>query len=120
MYKYILVGIGGFIGVCLRYSATQIKICNKPFVNTLIINFLGCILIGMIDSMLLEEKYNLLLKTGLCGGFTTFSTFSLETFNMIQSNKLKLGALYILSSLTLCVFGVYIGKTLVKLLTNDQ
>ena len=52
------------------------------------------------------------MKTGICGGFTTFSTFSLETFNLLAGDKKLLGVSYAAGSLVLCVAGVWLGKSI--------
>ena len=56
----------------------------------------------------------LFLKTGLCGGFTTFSTFSLETLGLLERGEYAMGGAYALGSLAACVLGVVAGKMLVR------
>lgn len=85
-------------------------------INTLIVNVVGAVLIGIIivyakESGMSEEKL-LFLKMGLCGGLTTFSTFSVETFGFIESGNIMMGIAYIILTVALCVFGVYIGMKL--------
>ena len=62
----------------------------------------------------------LFLKTGLCGGFTTFSTFSLETLSLLERGKYAIGSAYALSSLVVCVLGVMAGKLFVKTLLQTH
>lgn len=59
---------------------------------------------------------SLFLRTGLCGGFTTFSTFSLETLTLLQEKKYLAGGVYALLSLAACVLGVWLGQLLVRTL----
>ena len=86
MLNCLAVGVGGFVGSVLRYLVSMIpldKTGSFP-VNTLLINVLGAFAIGAITALGaktagLYPRLTLLLKTGICGGFTTFSTFALET-----------------------------------------
>ena len=90
MIQCFMVALGGGIGAIFRYLLTKIQL---PFettfpIITLFTNFAGAFLIGIIVSATakyaLSEKTVLFLKTGLCGGFTTFSTFSLESITLIE------------------------------------
>lgn len=115
----LAVGAGGFIGSVFRYLIGLIPFLNKweiPF-HTLIINAIGAIVIGMAvryaDSCdTANTAAVLFLKVGLCGGFTTFSTFSLESLELLQNGKWLLFGLYAALSLTLCIAGVWAGKSL--------
>ncbi|NCC99366.1 MAG: fluoride efflux transporter CrcB [Bacteroidia bacterium] len=119
----ILVGTGGFIGSVLRFSIGYLikdKV-DTLFVPTLIINLLGCFLIGLLYEI--SEKYDflssdirLLLIVGLCGGFTTFSTFTFETFSLLKSGCFTEVFTYITASLTGGLLLLYLGIYLVKLL----
>ena len=85
MIKYLCVGLGGAVGAMLRYLIGLVPVgaSNGFPIKTLLINILGAFVIGVLA--VLGEKHSLppllvlTLKTGVCGGFTTFSTFSLET-----------------------------------------
>lgn len=115
----LAVGAGGFIGSVFRYLIGLIPFLNKweiPF-HTLIINAIGAIVIGMAvryaDSCdTANTAAVLFLKVGLCGGFTTFSTFSLESLELLQNGKWLLFGLYAALRLTLCIAGVWAGKSL--------
>ncbi len=117
MINFLLVGLGGFLGSSLRYLCGQIFICgNAEFpISTLLINFVGSFLIGIISSVFSDSKINLFFRMGVCGGFTTFSTFSLETFNMIESGKIFIAILYSSISVLLCLLGVFLGKLISKI-----
>ena len=92
----IIVGIGSFIGGSLRYvTSTMMKnVCGQDFPwGTLTVNLLGCLVFGLIFA--LSSKYAttsspwyLLFTTGICGGFTTFSTFANESMQMLQSGNI--------------------------------
>lgn len=80
---------------------------------TFLTNLTGAFLIGLIAGTAVKKNMNqnlvLFLKTGFCGGFTTFSTFSLEAFNLLESGAYVTAGLYILLSLVCCVAGVALG-----------
>ena len=121
----LAVGVGGFIGSVFRYLIGLIPFLNRhdiPF-QTLAVNVLGAVLIGMIVKSaetceLVSGPVLLFIKVGICGGFTTFSTFSLETVNLIECGRLVFAGLYVLSSVILCIIGVLIGKYVAGLIVN--
>ena len=116
--KCLAVGIGGFLGSVLRYLLSEIPIkqINYP-VNTLITNIIGAIIIGMVisyaDKTGMRPEKLLLLKTGFCGGLTTFSTFSHETFKLIENGSLLLAGSYVILSVACSIAGVYLGLRMV-------
>lgn len=113
----LAVGAGGFIGSIFRYLIGLAPVLHRgalPF-QTLLVNVIGAIAIGIIVRA--SESYGglnanlvLFLKVGVCGGFTTFSTFALESLNIMQEGRGIISLLYIAASVVLCVVGVYIGK----------
>ena len=114
---FLFVALGGAVGVAGRYAISLIP-CKTAFPTlTFITNVLGAILIGFIVGIA-ESKSDispnavLFLKTGVCGGFTTFSTFSLETFNLFQNKDYVTGGLYAALSVACCIFGIFCGKKL--------
>ena len=117
------VGAGGFVGAVLRYLMGLIPFLQRgslPY-HTLLINVLGAILIGMIvktadSTELLSPAAVLFLKVGVCGGFTTFSTFSLESLDLLQSGRPAAFAVYVIASVVLCVAGVLGGKWIAGIL----
>lgn len=122
MQKIFYVGIGGFIGASLRYiiSIQSIKWFGTNFpVGTLIVNVLGGFLMGVImqlstDTALISPNQRLILTTGILGGLTTFSTFSLETTNLFGDAKYVLGTLNISLNLFFSLLGLILGKLLIQ------
>ena len=117
----LAVGAGGFIGSVFRYLVGMIPFLNKsdiPF-QTLAVNVIGAVMIGMIVQAAesygnLNRPWLLFLKVGICGGFTTFSTFSLEALGLLQSGRELMFGIYMAASLMLCIGGVFAGKLLVS------
>ena len=117
--KCIAVGLGGFAGSIARYLVSKIEFGKSGSfpVNTLLVNIIGAVLIGIIiayaDKFGMSEEKLLFLKVGLCGGLTTFSTFSAETLGLIESGHFAAAAGYIVISVLLCIAGVYLGMNII-------
>ncbi len=110
MINCILVGIGGFIGTACRYLIGLIPLKTESGfpVKTFLINIFGAFLISLITALAAKNKsippqLILMLKVGICGGFTTFSTFAFETAGLLQNGKIFTALLYAIGS---SVFGV--------------
>lgn len=116
MLNILLVGLGGAIGSMLRYIISKVinEQTNTGFSwGTFAVNIIGCFIIGTVTSYAqkhgLSSETKLLLTTGLCGGFTTFSTFSLENIQLIDTNQNPTSFIYIVSTLFCCLFTTYCG-----------
>jgi CrcB protein len=122
--NYLIVSIGAALGGALRYwlSNAVYKILPPTFpYGTLIVNIAGSFLLGLIifgldEKELISGGVKLFLTIGICGGFTTFSTFSYETFALIRDSQYWLAALNIILSVTLCLIGIVLSYFLVKIL----
>jgi CrcB protein len=120
MLKCILVGLGGFIGSVLRYlvGLIPLKLDNGFPIKTLIINVVGAFVIGLITALATKDKsindnLVLMLKVGVCGGFTTFSTFAYETTDLFQNGSTFVALGYVCTSVVLGVLAVYFAQKLV-------
>lgn len=116
MVAALCVGAGGFVGAVLRYLA-GLALPGAAFpVSTFFVNVVGSFVIGLIVGAVdvrpewLPANAVLFLKTGVCGGFTTFSTFSLETFDLMDQGSWGLAAGYAVASVACCVAGVFLGR----------
>ena len=120
MKAFLYVGIGGALGAMARYGFTLLPIKNEFPLPTLMINVIGAFIIGLIAQLALKTSMQpdlvLLIKTGLCGGFTTFSTFSLESMQLIQKKAWLQAGSYILFSIVFCLLAVYLGMQFADLL----
>ncbi len=118
MDKFLWIGLGGALGAILRYGISLIPLKSHFPILTLITNILGAFMIGIVVGIFSKDRIspsmNLFLKTGVCGGFTTFSTFSLETLTLLEDGFYLLAILYALISVIGCIIGVYLGKIIVK------
>ncbi|HET9824524.1 MAG TPA: fluoride efflux transporter CrcB [Chitinophagaceae bacterium] len=120
----LLVAFGGGAGSIARY------LCQKwlgesyphPFPwGTFVVNLVGCFLIGVIyaaseKTIYVSPQIRLLLITGFCGGFTTFSTFAFENMNLLRSGDTVYFAIYTIASVLLGIGGVFAGIGIIKLL----
>lgn len=117
----LLVGTGGFIGSVLRYLLQVFveKGMSSTFpLGTLIANIAGSFLIGIVfalaEKQIMSAEWRLFMSVGICGGFTTFSAFAFNNFNMIKEHTWNQLLLNVGGNLILGVFAVYLGIILVK------
>jgi len=122
MLKVIYVGFGGFIGSILRYSiyilANNIFGYSYP-IATLIVNVMGCFLIGLVYQALniylvTSENFQLFITIGLLGGFTTFSAFSIDAFLLYQNSGKIMAISYVVLSIVSSLLAMLTGVWLIK------
>jgi CrcB protein len=119
MKEIAIVFIGGGFGSALRFGVGKLFILSmsKFPMATFLVNIIGCFLIGLLLAYFSKSEnsfYKLLLVTGFCGGFTTFSTFSNETILLLKNNQITLALVYIISSLLLGLIATFIGYLLMN------
>ncbi len=122
MQALILVGMGGAAGSLLRYWLTLItaQLVGEAFPwGTLAINVLGSLVIGAFAALTGSngdfsgnQSLRLLVMVGICGGFTTFSSFSLQTLTLLRAGQTLQAALYAAASVALCVIATAAGLAL--------
>lgn len=119
MQAFLMVFIGGGLGSMCRYGIAkllQAQDLNFPWA-TFLANALACIVLGVLISMsakdgLLSNSMKLLLLTGFCGGFSTFSTFSAETFGLLETGNYFYAFANIALSVLVCLACIFIGLML--------
>ncbi|MDR3240388.1 MAG: fluoride efflux transporter CrcB [Clostridiales bacterium] len=121
MIQYLLVGIGAFIGANLRYLLTKLIPGSAFPFATLAANIIAGLAIGAVIGLdgsanALPPKWKLFMNTGLLGGLSTFSTFSLETVKLFQSRHPALAGVNILLNLVLALIGVTAGMSATRLI----
>ena len=121
MRLLLLVGTGSFIGGVGRYLLSTFIQAKTPSgfpYGTLMVNLLGCLLIGVLFGLFerteVTTETRLLLVTGVLGGFTTFSAFSGETFNLIRAGHFTIALTYVLISVVAGVILTFAGAWIVK------
>ena len=111
----LFVALGGAFGSVCRYLISRMGDTSFPW-TTLCVNVLGSlligILVGLVNKDVLSPEMKLLLVTGFCGGFTTFSTFANESFSMMKAGDVLLSAIYAGASVTISILAVWMGTKL--------
>ena len=118
----LLVGLGGGVGSMLRFLTSRLSAryisSEWALVGTFIANIVGCFIIGLVAGWLLfnvekSQTLPLLLVTGFCGGYTTFSAFAFENVQLLQSGHTLFSVLYIILSIGVGLLAVWGGLKLV-------
>jgi CrcB protein len=120
--KFILIaGIGSFFGGICRYVLSTYIHTRNPHQfpwGTFVVNILGCLLIGCIigwaERHVLRDEWRLFLVTGVLGGFTTFSAFSGETFNLIRAGQYGVATTYVVASVVVGIALTFLGAMVVR------
>jgi CrcB protein len=121
MTKFLLAGVGGFIGSALRYAVggavqSWTGSIRFPF-GTLAVNLLGCLVIGFVSQLtetrgLFNTEARILILIGVLGGFTTFSAFGNETINLWRDGESFLAAANIAAHILLCLGAVWLSRAI--------
>lgn len=117
----LFVGLGGFAGSVCRYLVGLLPVqpADGFPVKTLCINVADAFTLGLLAALAartpaLPPRLMPLLRVGVCGGFTTFSTFALEAHGLLSSGKPIVAMLYMILSVVLCVFAIFGAQALVR------
>jgi len=109
--------MGGFIGASLRYisSLGLERVCTTPFPSsTFLINFLGCLILGLLMNLGITNTESWpakeFLAIGILGGFTTFSTFGMESYRLMESGHLVIALFYMIGSVVAGIFGIWVSQ----------
>jgi len=125
---YLWVAVGSALGGMLRYGlARWLEPVSAGFPwGTFVVNVLGCFVIGYFGTLTLAggkyavaENWRIFVMVGVCGGFTTFSSFSLQTFERLRSGAWAVAAAYVVASVLVCLGSVALGHVLAQRL-NDR
>jgi CrcB protein len=122
MRNYLLVFLGGGLGSTLRHTINMVcaRLLGTAFpYHTFIINITGSLVMGLIAGYLAfkgdaAQPWRLFLMTGILGGYTTFSAFSLDTALLYERGAIGLAALYVAGSVVLSIAGLFAGLALVR------
>lgn len=124
MQAYLLVGIGGALGALARFGAQNWigALANGFPVATLLVNIAGSIAMGVLIGVLAkftpqyQNEIRLFVAVGIFGGFTTFSSFSLDAITMIERGDVMLAAIYIVGSVLLSLAGLWMGMLAMRVI----
>jgi CrcB protein len=123
MRALLLVGAGGAVGAMMRYGFGSLVGRFWPMsfpLATMLINIIGSVAMGVFVGLMArflppwQEGARLFVAVGLLGGFTTFSSFSLETVLLLERGELLAAGAYVLLSVVVCVIGLYLGLLLIR------
>jgi fluoride exporter len=115
MIEFLLVGIGSAAGGIARYGVylAMARLAGEAFPwGTLAVNILGSAVIGWLAASQASHASRLLLMTGACGGFTTFSAFSLDAVHLVRDGETSRAVAYVAVSITACLAAAWLGARL--------
>ncbi|HIV11508.1 MAG TPA: fluoride efflux transporter CrcB [Candidatus Pullilachnospira stercoravium] len=118
MAECLIVGAGGAVGAVLRYLIGLIPLNpeNGFPIKTFLINVAGCFVIGLVAALAarasLNPRITLFLKVGICGGFTTFSSFALETEQLMAKGAVWMAVSYVAASVLCGILAVFAAQKL--------
>ncbi len=119
----MIIGAGGFIGTVFRYLLSQfiqLRVLSGFPYGTLGVNILGCFIIGLVFALSertsMNPEWRLFFATGGCGGFTTFSAFSNETFELLRDGQWGYATIYVLASVLIGLMATFAGYSALKLI----
>lgn len=120
--NFLLVGLGGALGSMLRYAVTLLcaALNFSGNIATFGVNILGSLLIGLITGCCKDSSLILMLTVGLCGGFTTFSTFSMQNVRLLQDGKIGMAAIYIIATVVACIVMAWMGYKIGLALSQER
>jgi CrcB protein len=125
MLRFFIIGLGGAIGTILRYvmGGLDYRFSSGVFpISTLVVNVTGSLVIGflwgIVDRFAISPNIRLFVFIGILGGYTTFSTFSFETFNLMRDGEYRIAIFNITLSVVLSVGAVFAGYIASKMLMN--
>lgn len=124
MTSYIIISLGTAIGGVTRYWLSNVVYKIFPAIfpyGTLAVNIIGSFIIGLVififdERELISQQARLFFTIGFCGGLTTFSTFSLETFSLIKDSEYFLAVINVILSVALCLLGVFLAYIISKII----
>lgn len=125
MLRFFIIALGGAIGTLARYimGGLDYRFSNGVFpISTLVVNVTGSLAIGflwsVVDRFAISPNVRMFIFIGVLGGYTTFSTFSLETFNLMRDGEYRIAVMNVVFSVVLSIVAVFAGYLASKALIN--
>ena len=127
MKSLLLVALGGAIGSIARFKIAGLvthRFIDLSFpLGTFVVNVAGCLLVGLLAGLAVKEEFfssdvRLFLFTGIMGGFTTFSAFGLETFNLLKREQIAIAGTYVSSSVICGLLALWAGFSVIHHLSR--
>lgn len=120
MLRLLILALGGALGTLARYGLNGLisqRLATFPL-GTMIVNITGCFVIGLLAPLALRPEWRLFLMVGFCGGYTTFSSYGLQTLDLARDNEWLYLAGNIIGSNVLGLLAVYLGVVSGRLLNG--